>query len=542
MADSQHDAATTAAQTVSAQRPPHDDLARVPASTLREVPEAAESHFIWRGEQGEEFGYTARAAHLAVRTDAGALVGQMFSLSYVVDPADHAVVACANLAASSTDPAACVTDPNAAASAAAPAPAAPNPRPVTFCYNGGPGSSSVPVNFGGIGPRRVRASGTGHLAATAPVEDNPCTLLRQSDLVFLDALGTGWSWLAEGVDPKAVWGIDADADCFARAIAAWLTEHDRWGSPVYLYGESYGTVRNAVLMRVLGERGIQVTGVVMLSALFDWVQTLPGEDLYYIGMVPTFAATARHFGRAGKGVDEDAWFDRAMDFAEGEYAAALLHGDRLPARERAAVAKKLAKITGLPQALIDRMNLRVDLDTFRRELLRDEGLVTGRLDTRFTSDAPSSYQGSSAFFEAEDAADDAVEGAYVAAFRSFVGQLGYHGPAIYLANNFEKVGAAWDWSHEEPGVDGGKLPCPNVAHDIATTLRRNDTCKLAILGGRFDAATTYWNVVHDISCQFLSEQARSRVEFHRYGCGHMAYVDEPTLRQMAEDMAAFYAK
>ena len=154
-------------------------------------------------------------------------------------------------------------------------------RPVTFAYNGGPGCASVPINFGGIGPRRVRTDGVSHLAFPVEVEDNPSTLLRQSDLVFLDALGTGWSSVAEGTDTSKVFGVDGDADAFSRAITTWLEKNNRWSSPLYLFGESYGTVRNAVLMRLLGERGIKVVGVTMLSAIFDWVQTIEGEDLYH---------------------------------------------------------------------------------------------------------------------------------------------------------------------------------------------------------------------------------------------------------------------
>ena len=250
------------------------------------------------------------AALGAVTAGAGVLLGRMFSVSYVA------------------------VDGEGRADAS---------RPVTFAYNGGPGSSSVPINLGGIGPRRVATDGVSHLRADAPIEDNPHTLLAESDVVFLDALGTGWSVLAEDADPKKVFCTDGDADAFARAICAWLTENGRWSSPLYLFGESYGTVRNSVLMRLLGERGVQLTGVVMLSAVFNIAGLLnPGDDLYYLGMMPTFAATAQFFGRAGAGVDEDEWFSRAMDFTERELAPALLRGDRLGEAEERAVAERMA--------------------------------------------------------------------------------------------------------------------------------------------------------------------------------------------------------
>lgn len=280
----------------------------------------------------------------------------------------------------------------------------------------------------------------------------------------------------------------------------------------------------------------------MLSAIFDFVQASEGEDLYHIGMTPTYAATAQYFGRAGQGVDEDEWFDRAMNFADDVLAPALLRGDRLGAGREAEVAKAYGELIGLSAEQVRRCHLRVTLDTFRRSLLADQGLVLGRLDTRFTSDAPAAVQSSSAWFSAEDAADDAVEAAWTSAFHAFLrDKLGYRPQTRYLPSNYEAVGAHWSWTHHQPGLEE-EATTPNVAYDIACALRRNPTIKLAILGGRYDAATTYWNVVHDMSCQFLSDELKSRIEWHRYGCGHMAYVDTPTLERMSRDLTTFYEK
>ena len=482
--------------------------ASVPADRATGVPEAASARLAWTdGERSLE--YEARAAHLEVRDDAGVLLGRMFSLSYVAVDAEGM--------------------PDVS-------------RPVTFAYNGGPGSSSVPINFGGIGPRRVATDGVRHVRADAPVEDNPHTLLVDSDVVFLDALGTGWSVLAEDADPKKIFCTDGDADAFARAICAWLTENGRWSSPLYLFGESYGTVRNAALMRLLGERGVQLTGVVMLSAVFNIAGLLnPGDDLYYLGMMPTVAATAQFFGRAGAGVGEEEWFERAMAFAEDELAPALLRGDRLGEADERAVAERMATFIGLPAEHILAHHLRIDLLDFRTHLLANEGRVCGRLDTRFSSDAPSPMQSHDMWLAGEDAADDAVEGAWVRAFRRFCAdELGYQGPARYLSNNYDKVNAGWDWGHEEPGL--GRVATPNVSLDVAVALRRNPTMKLALIGGRYDAATTWWNVVHDMSCQFLSPELKSRVSWYLYGCGHMSYVDVPTLEAMGRDLHEFYER
>lgn len=451
--------------------------------------------------------YTATASHIDVRSDTGALIGKMFSVAYIKDGAPQDV----------------------------------SQRPVTFCYNGGPGSSSVPINFGGIGPRRVKTDGTHHLGFPAVVEDNPSTLLCQSDLVFLDALGTGYSSIAEGVDPATLWNIDGDADAFCRAIIAWLDANNRWGSPVYLFGESYGTIRNSVLMRLLGEKSVPVRGVVMLSALFDWVQTLPGEDLYFLGMLPTYAATAKYFGRAGLEVDEETWFNDAMEFSETVYATALLRGDRLSPEKKAEVAAQISELIGLPAELIEQHNLRVDLSTFRRNIVADKGLVAGRLDTRFTTAAPLPLQNSAGFFASEDPADDAMESVWSTAFRAFLHEIGYKGAPIYLSQNYAVVNRSWTWQHLEPGIDQS-VPAPNVTYDIAVALKRNPTMRIAVLGGRYDAATTYWNALHDFSCMFLPPELKERITFHLYGCGHMAYVDEPTLEQMGKDMEVFYAE
>ncbi len=472
----------------------------------RKVPKSASADLVWHDQNDASFEYRATASHVEVRADDGHVLGKMFALSFVA-----------------------LEDGKPCAS-----------RPVTFAYNGGPGSASVPIDFGGIGPKRVRTNGLHHIRANAPLEDNPYSLLAVSDIVFLDALGTGWSFVAKDAKDEQVFGIDADADCFARAICAWLQNNGRWSSPLYLYGESYGTVRNAVLMRILGERGVKLTGVVMLSAIFDWATVQPGADAGYVGLMPTYAATAQHFGIVGKGVDADEWFNWAMEFAEDVYAPALLKADRLNSAHEHKVAKQLSQFIGLPVEQILAKHLRVDLTYFRAHLLESEGRACGRLDMRFVSDLPSYVQTSSLWLAEEDAADDAVEGAWTNAFRAFCSDvLGYRGPAIYLSSNYQKVANVWKWSHAMPGCEE-EAQAPNVALDVAVALRRDPTIKLAIIGGRYDAATPWWNVEHDIAGQFLSSKIKAHVSWYRYGCGHMAYVDEPTLVAMSADINDFY--
>ena len=481
-----------------------------PQRAPRAMPEQKSAALVWQ-VGGERIDYVATAGHVAVTDAERALAGHMFYVSYAATQVNGAAVGARS-------------------------------RPVTFCYNGGPGSSSVPINFGGLGPRRVATQGCGFVGAGATVQDNPGTLLRQSDLVFLDALGTGWSLVAEGYDATAVYGVDGDARAFCSAICEWLERNNRWGSPVYLYGESYGTARNAVLMRYLGEAGVVLSGVIMLSAIFDWAQTLPGCDLYYVGLLPSFAATAQFFGLVGQGVDEDAWFDQASLFARDVYAPALFKGDALGADGLRELAEQVAALTGLPAAFVLARNCRLELEDFRREALAARGKMVGRLDMRFAEPALLSVQGSSEFFACEDPAADAVENAWYMAFRDFVRcELGYEGPGAYKLSAYAEVGAHWNWMHEAPGTDAGAVTSPNLALDIAVALRRSPTTKLAILGGRYDAATPWWNMEHTLAQLFLPCEIKQQIVFKRYGCGHFAYVDEPTLMQMARDMEGFYS-
>lgn len=465
---------------------------------------AASKTFTWRaGEQALQYDATAETVECLARD--GAKLGDMFCLSFVVP-----------------------RNPNA-------------PRPVTFCYNGGPGSSSVPIDFGGFGPRILAESpDLAHLSTPWPVVDNPHTPLPVTDLVFMDALGTGYSTVEKGKEAE-VWCVDGDAKAFAAGIAAWLTAHGRWGSPVYLMGESYGTVRNAVLVRMLQEQGVGVAGVVMVSALFDWSQTLPSNVLYYAGLLPTYAACAQWFGRAGQGEDPDEFFERACRWAGEQLAPALLLGDAVaPERERE-LAGQMAELVGVSEQWLLERHLRVELEDFRQELLRDEGKVVGRLDMRHWTWLDQPVQLNGDHIAAEDPADDATNSACVAAFRAFLQELGYEGPSVYLDNNYEKVNKDWRFAHQAPGVlDAGMAP--NVAYDLATAMRRAPGMRVCLIGGRYDAATPWWNVEQTLANLYLPTELKANIEGHLYGCGHMAYYDADTNAVMGAMLRDWYQK
>ncbi len=469
------------------------------------IPGPASKTYAWKGKGAKKsLTYEATAEMLPVHEDDGTLIGHMFALSYVTDQQDK------------------------------------SDRPVTFCWNGGPGGSSAMVNVGGLGPRRVPITSLEQLPCPTQPEDNPYSLLPSSDLVYIDALGTGYSKVAKGYDPKKVWGIDGDADAFMRGISQWLTTHNRWNSPLYLYGESYGTMRNAVLMRLLGERGIALTGVVEQSTILDYAPTLSGNDLYYMGMLPVYAATANHFGKAGKGKDQFKWFDKAWRFVDEKYGSALIKCDTIDPKEEKAIAQEMAELIGIPAEVIQAKHLRIELDTFRKLLLADEGLFIGRYDTRFTEPAYMDVQGDNEFFAGEDPSGDAIMSPDQSAWMKLVQETGFAGSPLNMLLSF-KVNMDWNWTHQAPGTMGSPS-CPNTAYDMGTALRRNPHCRVLFFGGIHDAATPFWNVKHAMSKMFLPDSIKERIEYCVHENGHMAYEDQPTLEKMAPELAAFYEK
>lgn len=393
------------------------------------------------------------------------------------------------------------------------------------------------VCIGGQGPHRVPTDGFKHLKNTCPLEDNPYTLLQVSDLVFIDAPGTGYSHVAKGYDPKKVWGVDGDGDAFARAIIAWLNEHEAWDRPLYLYGESYGTTRAAVVYRLLGERGVGVTGVVEQSTILDYSVMQPGNDDYYAGMFPVMAATAQSSGKVAQGVDPNEWFEKAMAFSDDVLIGALTKVDHLPASEMESVAKQMSEFIGMsPEFILDR-KLRVELYEFRAYFDQDKGLTHGRYDTRFTEQKYLPVQGDLGFFQAEDPSYDAIQVVYNQVYMKMLREMGFKGYPNYTGLNLT-VNEDWDFHHNTPGI--GTVMVPNVAFDIATALRRNPNSHVIFLGGRHDGATPFWNVRHDIGKMFLPEPLKSHVLFNITSNGHMLYADTEALKDVTPVLQKFY--
>jgi carboxypeptidase C (cathepsin A) len=411
-------------------------------------------------------------------------------------------------------------------------------RPLAFLYNGGPGSSSIWLHMGSFGPKRV-STADAETTPPAPykIEDNPNCLLDKTDLVFIDPVGTGFSHAVGKAQNKDFWGIDADARSLANFVRTYVSRNQRWNSAKFLIGESYGTFRNAALANVLQRDGLYLNGLVMMSSVWD-LGTLtfyPGEDIAYILYVPSYAATAWYHNVVPDRPNELSEFvDEARKFAMGEYADALLKGDTLTTADKSAVAKKLARFTGLSEEYLVRANLRVKLPQFQQELQRSHGLTTGRLDSRFS--------GPMLDLNSERAQYDpqsmAVKGAYVAAFNAYIrddlkfGQDRDYNLSAHFGDDH------WDWKHKVG--DGDDFPSsPNVMEDLANALVTNPKLQVEVEEGYYDLATPFAEAEYGIDHLGLPENLRKNIHHKYYEAGHMMYLRGEDASGLKANVAAF---
>ncbi len=415
-------------------------------------------------------------------------------------------------------------------------------RPITFLYNGGPGSSTIWLHMGAFAPKRVATADAAH-AAAAPyrVIDNEYSLIDASDLVFVDAPGTGFGHLRGTDKEKSFWGVDQDAHAFANFIVEFLSRHNRWNSPKYLFGESYGTTRSAALANVLTtEKSVDLNGVILLSQILsfddsaDAPQYNPGVDLPYVTALPTYAATAwYHHKLPAQPAALEPFLAEVEAFATGDYALALMQGGNLPAARKAAIAAKLHEYTGLPTDYILRADLRVNGGEFEKTLLGSD-YTTGRLDTRFVGPTldPMSK-------EAEyDPQSAAISSAYVSAFNDYVrttlkfGQGKTYNPEIDLD-------PFWDYLHKPPGATQRVAVATNVMPDLAAAMKQNPTLKVMMNGGYYDLATPFFAAEYELAHMPIPAELRKNIEMHFYNAGHMVYVHEADLKALHANVAAF---
>jgi len=418
-------------------------------------------------------------------------------------------------------------------------------RPITFLYNGGPGSSTVWLHMGAFGPKRVRTADDTHSAA-APyrVIDNEYSLIDVSDLVFIDAPGTGFGHLRGNEKEKAFYGVDQDAHAFANFIVEFLSRHKRWNSPKYLFGESYGTTRSAALSSILeSEKDLDLNGVILLSQVLnfddgaDAPQFNPGVDLPYMLALPTFAATAwYHHKLPNQPPALEPFLREVENFALNDYSQALAAGTTLSAERKSQIAAKLHEYTGLPADYIERANLRVNGGEFEKTLLGSE-TTTGRLDTRFSGPTldPMSK-------EAEyDPQSAAISSAYVSAFNDYVRNTLKFGDRMAYKPEID-VEKSWDFTHQPPGAPS-KLPgTTNVMLDLAAAMKQNPKLKLQLNGGYYDLATPYFAAMFELRQLPIEKSLQDNIEMHFYTSGHMVYAHEPDLKALHANVAAFIEK
>jgi carboxypeptidase C (cathepsin A) len=420
------------------------------------------------------------------------------------------------------------------------------PRPITFLYNGGPGSSTMWLHLGAFGPRRIITASDAHTpAAPYSLVNNGSSLLDATDLVFIDAPGTGFSRIAGKDKEKAFFGLDQDAYAFSEFITQFLGKYGRWNSPKYLFGESYGTPRSAVVVNELkADRLIDLNGVILLSQILnfdlspDRPTNNPGIDLPYQTSLPTYAATAwYHHKLPGEHPNLEALLAEVEQFAMGDYARALATGSELPASERAAIAAKLHDYTGLPVDYILRADLRIDGGEFRQTLQADGALTTGRLDSRFSGPDidPLSQR---ADYDPQAAA---LGSAYVTAFNDYARRELHYGADQAFKPSISTF-RTWNFAHQQPGQSGQPFSPrqgTNVMPDLANAMKLNPNLKIQLNAGYFDLATPFYQGVYELRHLPIPQSLQGNIEFRFYESGHMVYAKDASLKQLHDNVADF---
>ena len=414
--------------------------------------------------------------------------------------------------------------------------AAPAERPVCFAFNGGPGSASIWLQFGALGPKRVVVPDDGSMAPPPyAVEDNPHSWLEHFDLVFIDPPHTGWSVTASEAARKTMLSVDGDVDALAEVMRAWLTQHQRWGSPLYLAGESYGTTRGAALAEKMLDLGAVLSGVILVSCAMDLQSIVfaPANDLPYALFLPAFANVAQFHGllQGAQAASPEAARAAAEAFVQDDYVAALQAGARLGDKRRGAIARRVAELTGLPRTLVEEKNLRINDRTFFTEALRARGRVVGRLEARATGPAAAQRTTEMEF----DPGIEAIAGPYtMAALAYFRGTLGLDLPQRFNVLSFE-VNRGWNWNRG----DSSRMGFTSTSPDLARALRRNPHLKVLAASGRYDLGTPY--SASDWSLAQLNAPADvlARVTHRYYDAGHMMYTRQADLKQLKDDVAAW---
>jgi carboxypeptidase C (cathepsin A) len=444
---------------------------------------------------GKEIDYTATAGELPVLNDAGDTDARIFYVAYTADRPERS-----------------------------------RPRPLLFMFNGGPGAASVWLHLGAVGPRRVQLLPDGNMPAPPfGLTDNASSWLDLADLVFVDPVGTGYSRAAKQELAKNFATVRGDIDSLTRFIRLYLTRNQRWGSPLFLVGESYGSFRCAGLSEYLFEDGIALNGIILVSSVLN-LQTISfdfGNDLPYQLYLPSYTATAWYHKKLAPDLQAD--LERTLSAAEKwaatEYQAALNQGDRLPAQERRLVVEKMAQFTGLSSSFVASRNLRVRSKEFVRELLGDRWRMLGHMDSRFNSDDLD--PGSPHTFDPTVAT---IRPTFTAAFSRYVREeLGYESDLEYfvLGGGIER----WDWEAKNSYAD--------TSENLRDTMAKNPYMKVFVASGLFDLSTPHFAADYTLAHMGLSPALRKNITVRRYRSGHMMYLESGELVRLKQDVAEF---
>lgn len=468
--------------------------AGVPTEAFKDTPPVVTSHEITL--QGKPLKYTATTGMMPLKSSTGEVEAGLFYVSYTVENNQK-----------------------------------PNRRPLCIAFNGGPGAGSLWLHIGAIGPRRIRMNDDGSMPPPPyRMEDNQGTWLDKCDLVFVDPVGTGFSRATNAITARKYNGFTGDIEGVGEFIRLYLARNHRNASPLFIAGESYGTTRAAGLSGALAARGIGLNGVILISSIlnFQTARFTKGNDLPFVLFLPTYAATAWYHKKADPSFKEiKPFLKEVRAFAEGEYATALMKGDRLTAAERDQVAAKLTRYTGLSKTFLLQNELRIEISRFCKELLRDKGTLVGRLDSRLTG---TDGDNGAASFE-YDPSQNAIMPPYTMAMNQYAREdLGYKTDSQY----FSLGGGILPWDYSS-----AQNQFADTSNSLRVALDRNPHMKVFVANGYYDLATPFFATEYTFSHLGLNPKLKANISMSEYEAGHMMYIHVPSLLKLKSDVAGF---